>query len=185
MNTAAAQTADPFDFVAFAKAHGYRQRNVNDGVQLPPAWRPARNRTGAGPGYQGKRDRCDAICARLGYVTDDGGGRIGWVLLTTHRKAFKSRLSKIEQAGGVVTQLGDLEAAGTAALASIWDILESLGVWRRASCPFSPTVEGILDHRIDATPQRAVRDQPRAPAAVEPRFRLAARRGVRVTEAGP
>ena len=36
MKTATPQTAESFDLIAFARANGYRQRNVNDGAQLPP-----------------------------------------------------------------------------------------------------------------------------------------------------
>ena len=125
MKTATPQTVEPFDLIAFARAHGYRLRNLHDGGSVPPAWRPVRDR--GRPAYR-QRDVL-AIAARLGYVMLDAPGRIGWCVLAKTSRAKTLRVRRIVQAGGVVTQEGDSEAAGWANQGAIREILKALSAW--------------------------------------------------------
>ena len=149
---------EPFDLVSYARAHGYRTRNMHDGAPTPPTRRLSeRDRTA----YRSAEDRDDAIIGRDGYVDYGGFGpdRIGFCVLCRSRRALNVRLRLLAQAGATVTQEGDTEAAGYAPLAKIEEVLTALRPYRRRETPAgarAPAPESTPAARME------LKDQPDA-----------------------
>lgn len=141
----------PFDLIGYARAHGYRLRNVHDGAPVPPTRRPPDARS---PTYRGAADRDNAIICRDGYV-DYGGwvpDRIGFCVLCRSRRALGARLRLLERAGATLTQEGNCEAAGFAPLARIADVLAALRPYRRREAPAGarvPDLQATQTLRVD------------------------------------
>jgi hypothetical protein len=65
----------------------------------------------------------DAIIGQYGYVTDEGGGRIGWYVFSKTNFGVNSWLPRLSAAGADIKQVGDGEAAGDAPAEAIKDVL--------------------------------------------------------------
>ena len=72
----------------------------------------------------------DAIVGRLGYVTIEGD-HLGWYIGEIQKPA--KRVKIVRDAGGVVTQRGDRDAAGHAPLAALEKLLSAIGAYRTVS----------------------------------------------------
>ena len=121
-----------FDLLAYAAAHRYRVRNLHDGRPVPPVRIPGRGRRGASAGYTADDDREDAIVCRYGYVTYDGGGQLGWCLLSETVRAKSFRLRRLVDLGATMVQEGDTEAAGSVSVEHIAEVLGVLEPYRIA-----------------------------------------------------
>lgn len=105
-----------FKLVTYARRHRYRLRNLHDGGPVPPA-RHVRS-TGDPPagrtGFVGQDDRQDAIIGYDGYIADEGEpGQLGIYLQYRCARGGKRAHAKIRAMGGMVTQVGDTEIAGS------------------------------------------------------------------------
>ncbi len=122
--------AHVFDLVAYARRHRYRERNLHDGHPVPPARRTkSEDPTSAAPvGHVGREDRCDAIVGYSGYVRDEGGGQLGVCLFYRSAKGVKNAEARIRALGGMVSQFGDMEIAGTLPVERIEEALKLIKV---------------------------------------------------------
>lgn len=93
----------------FAREHGYRVRNLNDGHAVPPVKRSKAKCLSTG--YIADENRHDAIVCRHGYI-DWCDGAWGWCLLLDSVRQLNLLVKKLVASGAVVRQQGDTEAAG-------------------------------------------------------------------------
>ena len=115
-----------FDLRAYARRHRYRLRNLHDGAPVPPArssGKPSR------PVYTGEHDRWDAIVGKCGYVAMDGD-RLSVFAQFGSVRAKTAGMRKLVDAGMTITQEGDTEVGGLAAVACIEPVLAVIRVSR-------------------------------------------------------
>lgn len=116
-----------FDLREYARRHRYRVRNLHDGHSVPPSRGPKQGRRGP-QAFLG--ERMDAIVGRFGYVTIDGD-RLGWYIGEIGKPAFRIKI--VRDAGGIVAQVGDRDAAGHAPLAALEKLLSAIGTYHTVS----------------------------------------------------
>ena len=116
-----------FDLREYARRHRYRVRNLHDGHPVPPGRAPKHGQRGQ-QAFIG--ERMDAIIGRFGYVTVEDDC-LGWYVGEISKPT--ARIKIVRGAGGIVTQLGDREAAGHAPLAALEKLLSAIGAYRVTS----------------------------------------------------
>ncbi len=115
------------DLREYARRHRYRVRNLHDGHPVPPARAPKQGRRGP---QAFREERMDAIVGSFGYVTIESD-RLGWYIGEIQKPA--KRIKIVREAGGIVTQRGDRDAAGHAPLAALEKLLSAIGAYRTVS----------------------------------------------------
>jgi hypothetical protein len=138
-----------FDLTSHAEKRRYRLRNLHDGRLLHPLRVPVSAR-GRSEGHVGKDDRMDAIIGQHGYVTDEGGGRIGWYVFSKTNFGVNSWLPRLGAAGAEIKQVGDGEAAGHAPAEAIGAILGIVRPFRKADRPDRRTDGCLIRRRVAA-----------------------------------
>lgn len=116
-----------FDLREYARCRRNRVRNLHDGHPVPPARAPKQGRRGP-QAFLG--EGMDAIVGRSGYVTIEGD-RLGWYIGEIQKPA--KRVKIVRDAGGIVTQRGDRDAAGHAPLTALEQLLSAIGAYRTVS----------------------------------------------------
>jgi len=118
-----------FNLTEFAKKYKYRTRNFHDGYPVPPYRTHKQKRRSKG--YSSKNDRNDCIICTYGFVDQYSPDCAGWFLAM--KAGMTRRLQAIQNAGGVVLQLGDKEAAGYVPVKHLPNVLKVLKPKRKRS----------------------------------------------------
>lgn len=121
------------NLVEYARKHRFRVRNLHDGGPVPPArYRKPKGELPAGrTGFVGQDDRHDAIVGYDGYIADEGEpGQLGICLFYRSARGVKRVHARIQAMGGLVTQVGDVEIAGSVPVESIEEALKLIKVSR-------------------------------------------------------
>ena len=97
-----------FDVLKFARKHGYRTRNLHDGYPVPPILTNKQKRRSKGYARPDE-SRHDTIMCVHGYIDRYSENRAGWFIFGC---TLTTKLKNIQTMGGIITQIGDKEAAG-------------------------------------------------------------------------
>lgn len=139
------------DLLAYARQHRLRTRNLHDGHPVPPGRGPKQGERGS---QAFREERMNAIVGRFGYVTSEGN-RLGWYVGELRQPGKRIRI--IQAAGGIVTQLGDREAAGHAPFAALEKLVSAIGAYRTVSDETRTARASMASERFKrfGMPQRA------------------------------
>lgn len=143
-----------FDLVAYANQHRYRLRNLHDGNSVPPAI--SRKPCGGYPG----EERWDAIVGHSGYVAMNGN-KLTVVLFYKSGKGVKRAIARLEEMGGQLDQVGDIEIGATTPTDRIEDVLRLIKVSKLQSgdvSRFGAALGVRTDSRIDDRPSGVLPD---------------------------
>lgn len=109
-----------------------RTRNIHDGGPVPPIRSKGKKRN---RGYSAAEDRYEVIICKHGFLDNYDKDHYGWFVGGVSTRRCNLCLNAIVEAGGVVLQRGDSEAAGKIKQSNVDAVLKILAPWKRRKTP--------------------------------------------------